>query len=183
MASKTLSIRIVTTIAIALIVALLTWLLWPYLSIFTDRDELNRVIGESGIFGPLIFMGLQAIQVIIAPIPATVVTLAGGYVFGTFWSTVYSMIGSTLGFWAVFIIVVLVLASYYREAIYKYIDRFHAWMLGKSTAKRNSCYALGVASSAFPQTPRLFATKCFVDCTGRLVDVGIPCMASCHPFG
>ena len=64
MASKTLTIRIVTAIAIVLIVALLTWLLWPYLSIFTDRDELSRVIGESGIFGPLIFMGLQAIQVL-----------------------------------------------------------------------------------------------------------------------
>lgn len=99
-----LILKIALSLAIAGLLVWLTILAWPHLGVFTDRNELDRVIEDAGIFGPLLFMALQAIQVIIAPIPATVVTLAGGFIFGTFWSTVYSMIGSTLGFWAVFYI-------------------------------------------------------------------------------
>lgn len=80
------------------------WLAWPYLGAFTNRDELDALIESAGVFGPLVFILMQIVQVIVAPIPATVVTLAGGYIFGTFLGTVYAMIGSTLGFWAVFVI-------------------------------------------------------------------------------
>ena len=43
------------------------------------------------------FIGLQALQVLIAPIPMQVFGLASGYIFGAFWGTVYSMAGLTIG--------------------------------------------------------------------------------------
>ncbi len=99
-----LVVRLVIVLIILALLVWVGWLFWPQLSVFTDRDRLNELILSAGVFGPLIFIGLQAIQVVIAPIPATIVTLAGGFIFDTFWGTVYSMIGTTLGFFIVFVI-------------------------------------------------------------------------------
>lgn len=58
-------------------------------------------------FGPVsvpVFIGLQAAQVVITAIPGELVQLAGGYVFGTFWGTVYSTAGIILGSGAAFYI-------------------------------------------------------------------------------
>ncbi|MEF8827066.1 MAG: hypothetical protein V5A34_11250 [Halapricum sp.] len=46
---------------------------------------------------PLAFVLLQAVQVVIAPIPGQVLALASGWLFGLVWGTVYSIIGATLG--------------------------------------------------------------------------------------
>jgi len=46
-----------------------------------------------GILAPLAFVALQIVQVILAPIPGQTLAGVGGYLFGTLWGTVYSMIG------------------------------------------------------------------------------------------
>ncbi len=51
-------------------------------------------------FGPLsvlIFMLFQVLQVVIAVIPGEIVQIMGGYIFGTFFGTVYSIIGIAAG--------------------------------------------------------------------------------------
>lgn len=63
----------------------------------TDPFALREWIRGYGPFAPLVFVGLQAAQVILAPIPGQVLGLASGFLFGTFWGTVYSLIGATLG--------------------------------------------------------------------------------------
>jgi uncharacterized membrane protein YdjX (TVP38/TMEM64 family) len=50
-----------------------------------------------GILAPLAFVALQIVQVILAPIPGQTLAGGGGYLFGTLWGTVYSMIGVVLG--------------------------------------------------------------------------------------
>jgi uncharacterized membrane protein YdjX (TVP38/TMEM64 family) len=52
--------------------------------------------------GPAIFIGLQALQVIIAPIPGEVTGILGGYLFGEWIGLLYSTIGLTLGSVAAF---------------------------------------------------------------------------------
>jgi uncharacterized membrane protein YdjX (TVP38/TMEM64 family) len=47
-------------------------------------------------------MLFQVLQVVIAFIPGEPVQIAGGYIFGTFWGTVYSMLGITAGYIIVF---------------------------------------------------------------------------------
>jgi uncharacterized membrane protein YdjX (TVP38/TMEM64 family) len=57
-------------------------------------------------FGPwsaVVFMLFQVLQVVIAVIPGEPVQIAGGYIFGTFWGTVYSMLGITAGYIIVFL--------------------------------------------------------------------------------
>jgi uncharacterized membrane protein YdjX (TVP38/TMEM64 family) len=64
--------------------------------VILDPERLGNVLHLSGFWGPFIFMGIQAAQVllIIWPVPFEI---AGGYLFGFSWGTIYSTVGLTLG--------------------------------------------------------------------------------------
>src|SRR5262249_60966552 len=63
----------------------------------TDDAFLKQTREDLGILAPLIFIGFQALQVIISPIPGEPVGLLGGYLFGVWGGFVYSLIGLTVG--------------------------------------------------------------------------------------
>jgi len=50
-----------------------------------------------GPWAPVAFVALGAVHVIVAPIPAQPVVLAGGYLFGPVAGTAYSLLGATVG--------------------------------------------------------------------------------------
>jgi uncharacterized membrane protein YdjX (TVP38/TMEM64 family) len=68
-----------------------------YASFIFDAAELRAWIAQFGIFAPLVFVFLQALQVVVAPIPGQVVALVAGYLFGPFWGTIYSLTGVLIG--------------------------------------------------------------------------------------
>ncbi|WP_144902230.1 TVP38/TMEM64 family protein [Halobellus captivus] len=68
-----------------------------YASFIFRADELRTWIAQFGVFAPLVFVVIQAVQVIVAPIPGQVVALVAGYLFGPFWGTVYSLTGVLIG--------------------------------------------------------------------------------------
>ena len=70
--------------------------------LYLDRIFLKQTLRQWGIFAPVIFIALQAMQVIIAPIPGEVTGILGGYLFGESVGLVYSTIGLTLGSVAAF---------------------------------------------------------------------------------
>jgi uncharacterized membrane protein YdjX (TVP38/TMEM64 family) len=61
-----------------------------------DPDRLTEALHLCGFWGPFIFMGIQAVQVLLIfwPVPFEI---AGGYLFGFSWGTIYSTVGLTLG--------------------------------------------------------------------------------------
>ncbi len=67
------------------------------------REQLGDYIKSFGVIGPIIFIVVTFLQVTFIPLPGAVTILAGNYVFGAFWSFVYSyigmMLGSMLAFW------------------------------------------------------------------------------------
>ena len=65
--------------------------------LFQDRHQLKKFIKSFGQYSPLVFILLQVIQVVVAPIPGGAIEFLGGYVFGVGGGTVYSMIGLILG--------------------------------------------------------------------------------------
>jgi uncharacterized membrane protein YdjX (TVP38/TMEM64 family) len=65
--------------------------------LYLDRHSLKQTLRQWGLFAPLIFIALQALQVIIAPIPGEVTGILGGYLFGERTGLAYSTIGLTLG--------------------------------------------------------------------------------------
>ena len=70
--------------------------------LYVDKRFLKRTLSEWGILAPVIFIGLQVLQVIIAPIPGEVTGILGGYLFGEWIGLLYSTIGLTLGSVAAF---------------------------------------------------------------------------------
>jgi uncharacterized membrane protein YdjX (TVP38/TMEM64 family) len=70
--------------------------------LYVDKRFLKHTLREWGILAPVIFIGLQALQVIIAPIPGEVTGILGGYLFGQWIGLLYSTIGLTLGSVAAF---------------------------------------------------------------------------------
>lgn len=57
------------------------------------REELGDYIKSFGIVGPLVYIVVTFLQVTFIPLPGAVTILAGNYVFGAFWSFLYSYIG------------------------------------------------------------------------------------------
>ena len=70
--------------------------------LYGDKHFLKQTLREWGILAPVIFVALQALQVIIAPIPGEVTGILGGFLFGQWLGLVYSTIGLTLGSVAAF---------------------------------------------------------------------------------
>jgi uncharacterized membrane protein YdjX (TVP38/TMEM64 family) len=70
--------------------------------LYSDKHFLKQTLHAWGILAPLIFIALQALQVIIAPIPGDITGLLGGFLFGEWLGLFYSTIGLTLGSVAAF---------------------------------------------------------------------------------
>jgi uncharacterized membrane protein YdjX (TVP38/TMEM64 family) len=104
MDTKTNMFKYFLATAVLVLIVYLLWLAWPMLGILTDAEAMKALIMSFGVFAPLFLISIQIIQIVIAPIPATVITLAGGYIFETYLATLYAMIGTTIGFWIVFTI-------------------------------------------------------------------------------
>jgi uncharacterized membrane protein YdjX (TVP38/TMEM64 family) len=89
-----------------LMLAALVYLLYAngLIEYFTDRHRLLNLINAHRAYAALIFMGLQALQVVAAPVPGEVSGFVGGVVFGTALGILYSTIGLTLGSWIAFLL-------------------------------------------------------------------------------
>jgi uncharacterized membrane protein YdjX (TVP38/TMEM64 family) len=53
-------------------------------------------------YDELVFISLQILQVVVAPIPGELTGIIGGYLYGSLLGTIYSTIGLTLGSWLAF---------------------------------------------------------------------------------
>lgn len=74
------------------------------LDLFLDRQRLLAFIDEHQRFAVVIFITLQALQVVAAPLPGEVTGFVGGLLFGPVWGVLFSTIGLTLGSWAAFLL-------------------------------------------------------------------------------
>ena len=76
---------------------------WRYLlRLYEDKTFLKATVKSWGLMGPLVFMVIQALQVIISPFPGEATGLAGGFLFGVSLGFIYSTIGLTAGTLACF---------------------------------------------------------------------------------
>ncbi|MFA5322116.1 MAG: VTT domain-containing protein [Smithella sp.] len=88
-----------------LLIALSTYLFIHYdlYLFFKDRHKLVNFI-RSYPYDWLIFIVVQIIQVVAAPIPGELTGIIGGYLYGPLWGTFFSTIGLTLGSWIAFML-------------------------------------------------------------------------------
>lgn len=89
---------------IGAVIAVVVYLLFT-LGLFeflTDKQRLLGLIKTHRANAIFIFIGLQVLQVVAAPIPGEVSGFVGGMIFGTAWGILFSTIGLTLGSWLAF---------------------------------------------------------------------------------
>jgi len=67
------------------------------LHFFSNKERLSNFIASFGFYAPLVFISLQILQVVVAPIPGEFTGFIGGYLFGIGPGLAYSTIGLTLG--------------------------------------------------------------------------------------
>jgi len=94
---------IVTAVLLALL-AIIIWLVAADAAIirfvvrlYQDKKFLKETVRSWGWMAPLVFIAIQALQVIISPIPGEITGPVGGALFGTWLGLFYSTIGLTIG--------------------------------------------------------------------------------------
>jgi len=80
-----------------------SWLT-PVYEFLTDKDRVKAAIEAAGPLAPLLFIVIQAFQVILAPIPGEATGFIGGYLFGVPLGLLYSTLGLGLGSLAAFLL-------------------------------------------------------------------------------
>jgi len=88
-----------------------------YYHLFSDRDQIKSFVSSFGPWAPVIFILIQILQVIFAPIPGEATGFIGGFLFGTAKGFLYSSIGLTVGSWINFSIGRFLGARYVRKLI------------------------------------------------------------------
>ncbi len=65
--------------------------------LFTDTEKLQALLEKSGILAPLLFVIVQAVQVVIPIMPGAIGCVFGVVFFGAFWGFVFNYIGICIG--------------------------------------------------------------------------------------
>jgi uncharacterized membrane protein YdjX (TVP38/TMEM64 family) len=67
--------------------------------LLVQRERFAAYVASYGAAAPLVFMGIQILQVIFAPIPGEATGVIGGFLFGAAKGCLYSTIALTIGSW------------------------------------------------------------------------------------
>ena len=136
MPSNTTANKLKTSIILTLLVfgLLVFWFripIWEKITelyrLFSDREQIRLLISSFGTSAPPVFMLIQILQVILAPVPGEATGFIGGYLFGTLPGFIYSSIGLTVGSCLNFVIGRFLGERYVRKRIpahhFQKIDR------------------------------------------------------------
>lgn len=92
------------SLVLAILLGLVVWLVVTdapivgfLVRLYRDKHFMREAVAAWGWLAPLVFIGMQAMQVIVSPIPGEITGPVGGALFGTTWGLVYSTVGLTMG--------------------------------------------------------------------------------------
>ena len=125
---------------------------------FSNRERVNKFVTSFGSYAPLVFIGLQILQVLVAPIPGEFTGFVGGYLFGIVPGLIYSTVGLSLGSLFAFFIARGLGMPFFRRFMgeefmgkFEYIVERHGAFLTfilfllPGTPKDSLCYLLGLS--------------------------------------
>jgi uncharacterized membrane protein YdjX (TVP38/TMEM64 family) len=124
---------------------------------FLDPKKLRIFIASFGPFAALVFVFVQALQVIVAPVPGELTGVVGGFLFGNTSGVILSTIGLAIGSLFAFGITRLFGLNFVEKIVKKeYIDKFNYFITHKGLnitfilflipgfPKDSLCYLLGL---------------------------------------
>lgn len=84
-------------ILLIILLILIGALLFYNLNTLDTPQDVAKIVADLGFMGPILIILLIVLEVIVAPIPGILLTIASGYAFGGFFGSIYSYIGNILG--------------------------------------------------------------------------------------
>lgn len=77
----------------------MAWFIWYGIQtkIFVSQDALAAFLGRFGFWAPVLFIAIQAVQVVIPILPGAIGCLGGVLIFGPVWGFVYNYVGISIG--------------------------------------------------------------------------------------
>lgn len=99
-------LKVVIPTAIVLIMTVIIVIIYwdAIVGFFQNPEQIKQVVKQAGPWGPIVFIAVQFLQILIAPIPGQAVGFLAGALFGPWLGLLYSMIGAILGFTTVFVL-------------------------------------------------------------------------------
>lgn len=152
--------RLITRLSLFFLFVVLATYLFIHYDLYTFFLDKNKVIAfiHSYPYDELVFIALQILQVIAAPIPGEATGLIGGYIYGPLLGTLYSTIGLTIGSWLAFLLarffgLPLVEKAVKQEVLQKYdyfLEHRGVWVsfllfLIPGFPKDYLCYIMGLS--------------------------------------
>jgi uncharacterized membrane protein YdjX (TVP38/TMEM64 family) len=128
-----------------------------YYRFFFEPRRLKIFIASFGPYSAIVFVCVQALQVVFAPIPGEITGFVGGFLFGNVLGVVLSTVGLTIGSFVAFGIARIFGLSLVEKIVKKeYIDKFNFFVTHKGLyltfvfflipgfPKDSLCYLLGL---------------------------------------
>lgn len=87
-------------LALSLAAALVALVYWAEIrQLWENVEAARRWLQGLGPWGILMFIFINALQIVVAPLPGYATYAAAGFVYGPWWGGLYATLGSTLGGW------------------------------------------------------------------------------------
>jgi uncharacterized membrane protein YdjX (TVP38/TMEM64 family) len=103
--SRPISFPVLFAVLAVIVVAACLLFAEPFwLPIFQDPQKLRDWLSGTGPWAPVLYVFLQALQIVVFVLPGEVTQIAAGWVFGFVWGSVLSVIGAVIGSAAAFLI-------------------------------------------------------------------------------
>jgi uncharacterized membrane protein YdjX (TVP38/TMEM64 family) len=148
-------LKISIVLALIIIAFILYWFripIWGKIiqlyQLFSDREQIRHFITSFGPSAPGVFIFIQILQVLFAPVPGEATGFMGGYLFGTFKGFIYSSVGLTVGSWLNFMIGRFLGERYVRKLLPS-----HQFKKFDSMIKRQGIFVLFILF-VFPGFPK-----------------------------
>lgn len=140
-------INYITIVTTLIIIGLCIY--WWRLGIFTSQAKMKAYLANKQIIGPVVFVLIQIIQVVIPVIPGGISLLGGVVFFGPLMGFIYNYVGICIGS-----LIIFFLARYYgkpfilRLVSEETLDKYMKWT--KNQRKYNWFFAICIAAPAAP---------------------------------
>ncbi len=96
---------------------------------FESKEHMRTYLKAWGAWAPIVFIALQALQVIVAPIPGELTGVVGGFLFGTWRAVAYSSLGLTLGSAIAFLLARLIGLPFVKLFVPPtYVEKLDFWL-------------------------------------------------------
>jgi uncharacterized membrane protein YdjX (TVP38/TMEM64 family) len=160
-----LVMRIILVVSAVLLVALLFYVyhagawrdILRYYKFFFEPKRLRIFVASFGVYAAPVFVAVQALQVVFAPVPGEITGFVGGFLFGNVYGMILSTIGLTVGSYLAFGISRFFGLGFVEKVVKKeYIDKFNFFVSHKGLyltfvlflipgfPKDSLCYLLGL---------------------------------------